>query len=99
MPLELSHGRPVILIRQKAYERTGISRQAIDERFNLTPDEFRVEDGLVHIGPLPSDDSLTSLISDLEQSGLTYFDDFFEMSGNWPDWLIIYARAAKNRRA
>jgi len=99
MPLDLSHGRAVILIRQQAYERSGLSRQAIDERYNLTPDEFRVEEGLVQIGPLPSDDLLTALIGDLEHSGLTYFDDFFEMSGNWPDWLLIYARAAKNQRA
>ena len=30
---------------------------------------------------------LPELIDDLEQSGLVYFDDFFELSGNWPDWL------------
>jgi hypothetical protein len=92
MPLELSPGRPVILIRQSSYERSGILRQALDERYNLTPEEFAVEGGLVRVGPLPSDDLLSDLISDLEHSGLTYFDDFFEMSGNWPDWLTLYAR-------
>jgi hypothetical protein len=88
----MTHGRPVILIRQSSYERSGILRQALDERYNLTPEEFTVESGLIRIGPLPSDDILSELISELEQNGLTYFDDFFEMSGNWPDWLTLYAR-------
>lgn len=96
MPLELSQGRPVVLIRQQAYERSGIVRQAIDERYNLTPDEFRARDGLVVVGPLPSDELLTALVDDLEQNGLVYFDDFFEMSGNWPEWLSIYARSVRN---
>jgi hypothetical protein len=97
MPLELSHDRAVILIRQSAFERTGLSRQAIDERYGLTDDEFRVEDGLVALGPLPSEDMLPELIADLEESGLTYFDDFFELSGNWPEWLAIYVRGSKGR--
>jgi hypothetical protein len=97
MPLELSHDRAVILIRQSAFERSGLSRQAIDERYGLTDDEFRVEDGLVALGPLPSEDMLPELIADLEESGLTYFDDFFELSGNWPEWLAIYVRGSKGR--
>jgi len=97
MPLELSHGRAVVLIRQSAFEQGGLTRQAIDERYNLTDGEFRVEDGLIGIGPLPSDDMLPDLIADLEESGLTYFDDFFELSGNWPDWLTLYARGSKGR--
>jgi hypothetical protein len=97
MPLELSHDRAVILIRQSAFEHSGLSRQAIDERYGLTDDEFRVEDGLVALGPLPSEDMLPELIADLEESGLTYFDDFFELSGNWPEWLAIYVRGSKGR--
>ena len=99
MALELSHSHPVILIRQSAFERSGITRSAIDERYNFTPDEFRVEEGLVLLGPLPSDDMLPELIADLEQNGLVYFDDFFELSGNWPEWLMLYARGAKIGRA
>jgi hypothetical protein len=95
MALELSHSHPVILIRQSAFARSGITRSAIDERYNFTPDEFRVEEGLVLLGPLPSDDMLPDLIADLEQNGLVYFDDFFELSGNWPEWLMLYARGAK----
>jgi hypothetical protein len=82
MALELAQGRAIVLIRQSAFEGSGITRTAIDERYNLTADEFRVEDGLVALGPLPSDDILPELIDDLEQSGLVYFDDFFELSGN-----------------
>jgi hypothetical protein len=95
MALELSHSNPVILIRQSAFEGSGITRSAIDERYNFTADEFRVEEGLVLLGPLPSDDMLPDLIADLEQNGLVYFDDFFELSGNWPEWLMLYARGAK----
>ena len=97
MPLELSHGRVVVLIRQSAFEHTGLTRNVIDERYNLTDEEFRVEDGLIVLGPLPSDDMLPELIEDLENSGLAYFDDFFELGGNWPDWLSLYARGAKGR--
>jgi len=97
MPLELSHGRAVVLIRQSAFERTGLTRTVLGERYNLTDEEFRVEDGLIALGPLPSDDMLPGLIDDLENSGLVYFDDFFELSGNWPDWLALYSRGAKSR--
>jgi hypothetical protein len=98
MPLELAHGHAVVLIRQRALEDSGITRSAIDERYNLTADEFRVEEGLLVLGPLPSDDMLPTLIDDLEQNGLVYFDDFFELTGNWPDWLTLYARGAKSRK-
>jgi hypothetical protein len=99
MPLELAHGRAVVLIRQSAFERSGLTRAVIDERFNLTDEEFRVEDRLIALGPLPSEDMLAGLIDALENSGLVYFEDFFELSGNWPDWLTLYARAAKDRGA
>ena len=98
MALELAHGHAVIIIRQSAFERSGITRSAIDERYNLTADEFRVEEGLVVLGPLPSADVVPQLIDDLEQSGLVYFDDFFELTGNWPEWLTLYARGVKAGR-
>ena len=63
--------------------------------YNLTDEEFRVEDGLIALGPLPSDDILPELVGDLEASGLIYFDEFFELSGNWPDWLSLYARGQR----
>lgn len=52
---------------------------------------------LIALGPLPSEDMLPDLIDALESSGLIYFDDFFELSGNWPDWLTLYACGAKGR--
>jgi hypothetical protein len=96
MPIQLPHNRSAVLIRQAAFERAGLSRQTIDDRYNLTDEEFRVEDDLVVIGPLPSDDMLPELIEALEASGLTYFDDFLELSGNWPEWLTLYGRGARN---
>jgi hypothetical protein len=86
-----------MLIKQGAFERSGLTRQAIDERYNLTDQEFRVEEGLVAVGPLPSDEVLSQMIEDFEASGLVYFEDFFELSGNWPEWLSLYARAARTR--
>jgi hypothetical protein len=62
----------------------------MDERLNLTEDEFRIEGDLIAIGPLPGETTLTELIDELETAGLQYFDDFFELSGNWPDWLRLY---------
>ena len=94
MPLELAHNRTVVLIRQQAFEHSGLTRQAIDERYNLTDDEFRVEEGLVALGPLPNDEMLSQMIEEFEASGLVYFDDFFELSGNWPQWLVLYCRSS-----
>jgi hypothetical protein len=98
MPLSLPASRAVVLIRREAFERAGLVRAAIDARFNLTDEEFRVEGGLVLLGPLPSDDMVTDVIAELEQNGLTYFDDFFEVTGNWPDWLSLIAVGAGSGR-
>jgi hypothetical protein len=82
-----------MFIRREAFEREGLERSLIDARFNLTDQEFRVEGNLVAIGPLPSDDMVGDMIAELELSGLRYFEDFFELSGNWPAWLQLYAMA------
>ena len=55
----------MLIIRREAYERTGIARQSIDERLNLTPDEFRVDGRLVMIGPIPDDAGIHELLDDL----------------------------------
>lgn len=91
MPLAISDSRPTVFIRREAFERQELQRALIDERFNLTDEEFRVEGDLIAIGPLPSDDMLSEAIEELESSGLHYYDDFFELSGNWPEWLKLYA--------
>ncbi len=92
MPLTLSNTAPTLLIRRSAFERVDLTRQAFDEALGLTPDEFRVEGGLIAIGPLVGESALTELIGTLEERGLVYFDDFFEMSGNWPEWLGLFVR-------
>ena len=92
MPMEIATGAPTLFIRRAAYESSGLTRAALDERLGLTPDEFRVEGNLIALGPIyGADDALGTLISELEEQGLVYFDDFFELTGNWPDWLRLLA--------
>jgi len=97
MPIELSHSQVVVLIRQTAFERAGITRKAIDERYRLTDEEFRVDSGLVVLGPLPSEDLLPDVNEEGENGGLVYVEDFYELSGNWPDWLTLFVRGAIGR--
>jgi hypothetical protein len=95
MALSIQQGAPSILILRRAYESSGLVRAAIDERFGLTPDEFRVEGALVVVGPIYGQgrDVVGDAIAELERLGLRYFDDFFELSGNWPAWLHLLAAA------
>ena len=93
MPLGIPDQHPTILIRRDAFERVGLTRAQLDEWLNLTADEFRVEGGLIAVGPLVGDDSLDRLVAELEGTGLAYFEDFFDLSGNWPEWLRLYAGA------
>ena len=93
MPLAVPFGVPTLLIRKTAFERVRLTRQAIDERLHLTPDEFRVEGGLIAIGPIHGDEELTTFVEELERVGLVYFDDFFDLSGNWPEWLKVFVMA------
>ncbi len=93
MPLQIPQGDTTLLIRREAFERAGLTRQALDERLNLTADEFRVEGSLVVVGPLVGESAATELIEEFEQAGLVYYDDFFELSGNWPEWLRLLAMA------
>ena len=90
MARELPAGEAMLFIKRAAYERAGIARAAIDQRLNLTADEFNVEGQLVIIGPLHDDSALHDVFDDLEEAGLVYFDDYFELSGNWPSWLRLY---------
>jgi hypothetical protein len=93
MALAVPAGTPTLFIRKSAFDRSGLTRAALDERLGLTADEFRVERDLVAVGPIPAAGDLQSLIEELEGLGLVYFDDFFELSGNWPQWLHLYAAA------
>lgn len=89
MPIQIRSGAPTLFIRRAQYEKTGLVRASIDERLALTPEEFRVEGDLVVIGPVYDADAFASLLDDLEKLGLTYFDDYFELSGNWPAWVSV----------
>jgi hypothetical protein len=91
MPLSLSHSGPTLLIRKSAFERAGLSRAQFDDALNLTADEFQLEGALIAVGPLVGEDTIADLIAQLEDAGLVYYDDFFEFSGNWPDWLRLFA--------
>ena len=99
MPLILPNTAPTLLIRKSAFERVEMTRAQVDEALGLTPDEFRIEGSLIAIGPLVGEDSLGEdslgdLIERLEAAGLVYYDDFFELSGNWPEWLRLFAMDA-----
>lgn len=93
MPLSIPFALPTLVIRKAAFDRAGLTRQVIDERLNLTPDEFRVEGGLIAIGPIHGDEELTTFVEELEQAGFVYFEDFFDLSGNWPEWLRMFVMA------
>lgn len=93
MPIPIPTGRPTLLIRKEAFERANLTRAAFDERLGLTPDEFRVERELIVIGPIHEEDAFQSLLEELEAAGLVYFDDFFDLGGNWPEWLGLWAMA------
>lgn len=92
MSLPVAQGVPTLFFRREAYERAGLTRAALDARLGLTDAEFRVEGDLVALGPLYDVDALGTLVDELESSGLTYYEDFFELSGSWPEWLLIMAR-------
>ncbi|MEA3245777.1 MAG: hypothetical protein U9Q74_06440 [Gemmatimonadota bacterium] len=91
MPIRIPDGAPTILVRRPAFERAGFTRTAIDTALALTDEEFRVEQDLVAIGPIHDDRGMTSLLRTFEDAGLAYFEDFFELSGNWPAWLTLHA--------
>ena len=89
MPLPVSSGLPTLFVRKQALEKASLVRSEIDKTFNLTDAEFRVEGSLIAIGPLPSDEIVGPLVEYLEQKGIVYYDEAFELSGNWPEWLRL----------
>ncbi len=97
MALAITSGHPTLVIRRAAYERAALTRAALDERLGLTPDEFRVEGGLVVLGPVHDEDALGGVLADLEALGLVYFDDYFEVPSAWPEWLRVYVAGEEPR--
>jgi hypothetical protein len=92
MALTVATGAPTLFLRREAYESSGLTRARIDERLGLTADEFRVEGNIVAIGPVYGEaaEGLADLFAELEGLGLVYFDDFFELTGNWPEWMKVH---------
>jgi len=95
MPLSLPASVTTLLLRKDAFERAGLTRASLDTWLTLTPEEFRVEGELIAVGPVYDTEALQAVVYALERNGLAYFDDFFEMSGNWPEWLSLHAMAAR----
>ena len=93
MALPVAQGVPTLFFRREAYERAELTRSALDARLGLTDAEFRVEGDIVALGPIYDVEALGVLVDELEASGLTYYDDFFELSGSWPEWLALTARS------
>ena len=93
MTLPVTQGVPTLFFRRASYERAGLTRAALDARLGLTDAEFRVDGSLVAIGPIYDVDALGTLVDELEQTDLVYFDDYFELSGSWPEWLSVLVRA------
>ena len=91
MPIDIANASPTLFIHRPAFERAGLTRAAIDERLNLTADEFRIEGDLIAVGPIIGGDALTDVIVEFEEAGLVYYEDFYELSGNWPAWLRLFA--------
>jgi len=98
MPLKLCGTSSTVFVRREAFEAARLERAELDTFLNLTEDEFRVEGELIAIGPLPSDDDFPVFLDLLEQRGLAYFDDFFELSGNWPSWLEVFVTADRSTK-
>jgi hypothetical protein len=94
MPLSLTASTPTLLLQKEAFERAGLTRAQVDRALTLTDDEFRVEGNVIAIGPIYDDAGLEALVLALEAAGLEYFDDFFEMSGNWPAWMMVFVKGA-----
>lgn len=91
MPLRIPDGAPTLFVRRSAYERAGLVRAAVDAKLGLTADEFRVEGEVVVIGPVYDGEAYAALLVQLEELGLQYYEDFFELTGNWPGWLSVFA--------
>lgn len=94
MPLSVAQGVPTLFFRREAYERAGLTRAALDARLGLTDAEFRVEGDVIALGPIYDVDALGALVDELEGTGLTYYEDFFELSGSWPEWLTVLVLGA-----
>src|SRR5688500_13679937 len=98
MALPVTQGVPTLFFRRASYERSGLTRAGLDARLGLTDAEFRVDGDLVAVGPIYDVDALGKLVDEPEETGLAYYDDYFELSGSWPEWLAVLVRASDPER-
>ena len=94
MPIQVDRDAPTIFIRRDAYERAGLVRSSIDDLLGLTDAEFRVEGDVVAIGPIYQTEAISDFFALLDGAGLEYYEDYFELSGNWPAWLSVLVGTA-----
>jgi hypothetical protein len=95
MPIVLQPAQSSIIIRKSTFEHARIHRSEVDSAFNLTDTEFHVEGQVIVIGPLPNEEVAGPIAEWLEKRGLVYFEDYFEFSGNWPEWLRLYVGSGR----
>jgi hypothetical protein len=65
---------------------TVLIRRAAWERSGLSRSEIDLKFNLT------ADEFRTEGTAMLEGAGLAYYDEFFELSGNWPEWLSVFAQ-------
>jgi hypothetical protein len=99
VPLNVKPSAPTLIIRRSSYERVGLVRASLDAKLGLTDEEFRVEGDLVLIGPVHNTDAFQDLLEQLEDLGLVFYDDFFELSGNWPEWIGVLVATPTSGRS
>jgi hypothetical protein len=96
MALFVTQGVPTLFFRRASYERAGLTRASLDATLGLTDKEFHVDGQLVAIGPIYDVDALGTLVDELEKIGLVYYEDYFELSGSWPEWLEVLVRTSQS---
>ncbi len=79
-----------LLVRRKALEERGVSwgdlLNALEVRKPLDENEY-----LISFGPHFGQASMDTITQRLTTLGLSYFDDFFEFSGDYPKWCVFKA--------
>jgi len=87
IPVSFQHG---IVIRQAALAAHGLTRADLFRVFE-TDQPLGENDGLISFGPCFGPDACNEFISRLQDLGLVYVDDFFDLALDHPEWLQFQA--------